>query len=398
MTNPLVQSRPRIREHGIGIGKLDPGPFNAITDVAGVQVGHSTIIEGAGELTVGKGPARTGVTAILPHERNPVFEPVEAAQVALNGAGTTMGLSHIDEYGQIEAPVMLTNTYSVGAVFDAVTRYLVRRIYDEGKKPFWFAPVVGETYDGVINDIAGLHVKEEHVVEAIESAASGPVAEGSVGAGTGISLFGFKGGMGTASRVVDIEGQSYTVGAIIQGNFSGRFGLMVDGVRVGELLEAEGFPSGLRRLEGSEFVAGPPAEIAREVDGSVMVVLATDAPIDARKLKRMAKRATIGVVRTGSNLGHGSGDYFIAFSTTYRADIAAGKTERLNPFVANESCIDHLFAATAEAVEEAILNAVFVADTMTGRDSHTWPGLPLDRVLPILKDHGKIRSGQFGHG
>ena len=368
MTADTVSNRPRARELGIRIGRFAPGAFNAITDVHGVLVGHTTLIEGHGAWEVGKGPIRTGVTAILPHPRNSIDEPVEAAHFVFNGAGTSSGLSLIDEFGQIETPILLTNTFSVGAVYDAVTRYLIKTAFDGGKKPRWFNPTVGEAYDGGLNDITGLHIKADHVFEAIENAKNGEVAEGNVGAGTGMSACGFKAGIGTSSRRVEIAGRDWTVGVLVQSNFGGD--LVIDGVPIGRLLRKD--PS------------------SDQADGSIIVILATDAPLSSRQLYRLAKRGTWGLARTGSNGGHGSGDYFIAFSTSYRQCITTGVTLALASFVQKESLLSPLFRATADAVEEAILNSLFKAETMTGRDGRTMPALPIDRVVHILKQYGKI--------
>jgi len=368
MTNDTISNRPRAREIGIQIGEFTPGDFNAITDVQGVLVGHTTLIEGHGALEVGKGPIRTGVTAILPHPRNLIDEPVEAAHFVFNGAGTTTGLSLIDEFGRIETPVLLTNTFSVGAVYDAVTRYLIKTVFDGGRKTRWFNPTVGETYDGGLNDAAGLHIKSEHVFAAIENAKSGDVAEGNVGAGTGTSACGFKAGIGTSSRNVEIADSTWTVGALVQSNFGGN--LVIDGVPVGKLLRDE--------------------HLSDQTGGSIMVILATDVPLASRQLHRLAKRGTLGLARAGSDGGHGSGDYFIAFSTSYRQCITAGVTADLVTFVQDESLLNPLFRATADAVEEAILNSLFKAETMTGKDGRTIQSLPIDQVVHILKQRGKI--------
>ena len=234
----MTEPRPRAREMGVRIGSYDTGTHNAITDVPGVRVGHTTLIEGDGPLVIGRGPVRTGATAVLPHTGNLIRGPVEAAHYVFNGAGTTAGLSLIDEFGQIETPIVLTSTFGVGAAYDAVTRYMFRTAFAEGENPRWFSPTVGETFDGGLNDAAGLHVREEHIVAAIESASGGPIAEGSVGAGTGTSCCGYKGGIGVSSRVVSVGDASHTVGVLVQSNFGGD--LVVDGVRVGRLLAQAG--------------------------------------------------------------------------------------------------------------------------------------------------------------
>ncbi len=364
----MPEHRPRAREMGVRIGSHDTGEHNAITDVPGVRVGHTTLIEGDGPLVIGSGPVRTGVTAVLPHPGNLIREPVEAAHYVFNGAGTTAGLSLIDEFGQIETPVVLTNTFSVGAAYDAVTRYMFRTAFNEGENPRWFSPTVGETYDGGLNDAAGLHVREEHVVAAIETASAGPVAEGSVGAGTGTSCCGYKGGIGVSSRAIRVGDASHTVGALVQSNFGGD--LVVDGVPVGRLLAQEA--------------------AADQDPGSIMVVIATDAPLTSRQLYRVAKRGSFGLARAGSSGGHGSGDYFIAFSTTYRASLAANDAAVVAAVSRREQLLDPLFAATADAVEEATLNSAFASDTMVGRDGNTLAGLPLGSVRELLARHGRI--------
>jgi len=368
MLNHESELRPRAREIGLRIGKFNVGAFNAITDVEGVRVGHTTLIQGEGALEIGVGPIRTGVTAILPHPRNLINEPVEAAHFVFNGAGTTSGLSLIDEFGQVETPILLTNTFSVGAVYDAVTRYLIKHAFDGGRNPRWFNPTVGETYDGGLNDAAGLHINAAHVFAAIENAAGGSVPEGNVGAGTGTTACGFKAGIGTSSRCVQIFDANWTVGALVQSNFGGS--LVVCGVPVGEMLASRANPN--------------------QPSGSIMIILATDAPLSSRQLHRLAKRATLGLARTGADGGHGSGDYIIAFSTTYRRCLAQGNTSNLANFVNAEGHIDKLFRATADAVEEAILNSLFKAETMTGRDNRTVPELPIDEVLKLLTQHERI--------
>jgi D-aminopeptidase len=372
-----VSARPRAREIGIRIGEFNPGPFNAITDVEGVRVGHTTLIEGDGQLKIGAGPVRTGVTAVLPHPENLIDEPVEAAHFIFNGAGTTCGLSLIDEFGQIETPILLTSTFSVGAVYDAVTRYVIRTTLEGGRNPRWFSPTVGETYDGGLNDAAGLHIKAEHVFAAIENATAGIVTEGNVGAGTGTSACGFKAGIGTSSRCVEIGGKLWRVGALVQSNFGGE--LVIDAVPVGKILRASQ-PAPIPIPEEEE-------SSALRSDGSIMVILATDAPLSSRQLYRLAKRGTLGMGRVGADGGHGSGDYFIAFSTTYRRRMLAGLTTDMATLVEDESRLNPLFRATADAVEEAILNSFFRAETLKGRDDRTVRALPIDQVVQILRNH-----------
>ena len=365
----LNTMRPRARDLGISFGEFTPGPFNAITDVEGVRVGHTTLIEGEGPLRVGKGPVRTGVTVILPHSRSLLDEPVEAAHFIFNGAGTTAGLSLIDEFGQIETPIVLTNTFSVGTVYDAIVRHAVQSVEDP-RKLRWFSPTVGETYDGGLNDAAGLHVKAEHVFEAIERAVEGSVLEGNVGAGTGTSACGFKAGIGTASRIVETSGKRWTLAALVQSNFGGE--LVIQGVPVGRILKKERPPS----------VTNP--------DGSIMVVLGTDVPLSSRQLGRLAKRGTWALPRVGAEGSHGSGDYFIAFSTTYRQNLRSGQTRGIAYFMEDESRLNPLFRATVDMVEEAILNSFFKAETMKGRDDRVVEAIPIDRVIEILTDYRVI--------
>jgi D-aminopeptidase len=354
--------RPRAREAGIRIGPHPCGARNAITDVPGVRVGHVTLSVGDGPLRIGQGPVRTGVTAILPPGNDWWAEPVEAGQFVFNGAGTTAGLSLIDEFGRIETPVMLTNTLSVGSVYEGVVRYMVEHLFRARGAVPWFNPVVGETSDAFLNDIGGLHVRPEHAMEAIASATGAEVEEGCVGGGTGMSAFGFKGGIGTSSRSVSLAGEAVTVGVLVQSNFGGR--LAIDGVSMHDLQ--------------------PGARPAPALGSSLMMIVATDAPLSNRLLNRVAKRATLGMARVGSTGGHGSGDYVIAFSTTYRQH--GGRAA----LTANESVIDVVFEAVADATEEAILNSLFRAHTVVGRDGNTLAALPLEVVLDRLRGAGRL--------
>ena len=353
----------RARDLGIVIGPDDPGPHNAITDVPGVRVGHLTLIQGHGPLRIGEGPVRTGVTAILPPGDNWHGEPVEAGVFVFNGAGTTAGLSLIDEFGRIETPVLLTNTLSIGAAYEGIVQYMVEHIFAPRGQVPWFNPVVGETSDAFLNDIGGLHVRPEHAMEAIRTATAGPVPEGGVGAGTGTGAFGFKGGIGTSSRTLEISGQHATLGVLVQSNFGGR--LTIDGVSMAALQDELASPH--RPPSGS----------------SIMMILATDLPLSNRLLNRVAKRATFGLARTGSSGGHGSGDYVIAFSTTCRQP---GAMQPVREALArDEGLIDAAFRVAADATEEAILNSLFQAERMVGRDDHVREALPLDRVREILR-------------
>jgi D-aminopeptidase len=375
---PRPAHRPRAREFGIRIGTLEPGPANAITDVDGVRVGQETVWFGEGPLTPGEGPARTGVTVILPHPGNCFLEKVPAAIHVINGFGKCMGIEQVEELGTIEGPIALTSTLCVGRVTDALVTHAIRENPEIGIRGATVNPVVGECSDAFLNDMQGRHVHEEHVLAAIASAAGGPVEEGAVGAGTGMSCFGFKGGVGTASRRTPAASGGWTVGVLVLANFGRREQLVIDGVPVGRLLDAE--------------VAAPPER------GSIMMIVATDAPLLDRGLRRIARRAGFGLARTGSIAGHGSGDVVIAFSVspavriphtapglTIPAEIVAEGTT-----ASGANPIDDLFQATIEATEEAILNALFKAVTVAGRDGNTREALPLDRVRAILRAAGRL--------
>lgn len=363
-----MSTKIRIRDAGISIGTLPPGSNNAITDVNGVHVGHKTLVYGDGALVIGQGPVRTGVTAILPQTRNLIDIPVEAACYVFNGAGTAIGLSFIEEYGLINTPIILTNTLSVGTAYNAVVHY-VRDTY-LGNQIQWFNPVVGETYDGELNDILGLHVYDSHVLEALAKAKGGPVTEGNVGAGTGTRAMGFKAGIGTASRKVDIGSTTFTIGILVQSNFGGS--LVIDNVPIGRLLARQGLQDG----------------------GSIMIILGTDAPLSHRQLCRVLKRAILGLTRTGWRADHGSGDYVIGFSTTYRTiKKSSPLLDAQDKIRNNEHYLNPLFHATATATEEAILNSLFTAETMVGRDGNTCPALPIQRVVEIYHSYiGKQTS------
>ena len=361
----MIPERPRARAAGIRIGPFQTGPHNAITDVAGVRVGHVTLVSGDGPLRIGHGPVRTGVTAIVPPGEDWYTYPVEAGNFVFNGAGTTAGLSQIDEYGRIETPVMLTNTLSVGTVYEGVVRYMVEHVFAPGGNVPWHNPVVGETSDAFLNDIGGLHVRPEHAMEAIRVATGGAAEEGCVGGGMGMSAFGFKGGIGTSSRVVEVGGQGGVVGVLVQSNFGGR--LIIHGVPMDDL-------------------QAQPRESAH--GASLMMIVATDLPLSNRLLNRVSKRATLGMARTGSGGGHGSGDYVIAFSTSYRSPLAMPGARAA--LAGNESAIDVVFQATADATEEAILNSMFRAHTVVGRDGNTREALPLDTVLERLQRAGRL--------
>ena len=352
------QTRPRLREFGIETGIFKPGQLNAITDVEGVMVGHVTLIKGDN--------IRTGVTAILPHDQNIYQFKVPGAVYVANGYGKLMGSTQVQELGNIETPIILTNTLSVPTAADAVIDYI---LYLKGNENVGTVnAVVGETNDGDLNDIRGRHVKKEHVLEAIRKASSGPVEEGCVGAGTGTSCYNFKGGIGTSSRVLPAELGGYTVGVLVQTNHGGV--LQISGVPLGVKLEKYSY---------SRYVE-------RETEGSCMMVVATNAPIDARNLKRLAKRALLGIARTGGYYSNSSGDYAIAFSTAaglripHRSRNATQTVELLR----NDK-MSPLLLAAAEAAEEAILNAMFKAHTLEGREGHKLEALPLDKVKELME-------------
>ena len=357
--------RPRARDLGVPFAGT-PGPFNAITDVPGVEVGHVTLISGEGMLQVGAGPVRTGVTALLPRGRAS-RDPVFAGWFSLNGNGEMTGTAWIDESGLLEGPVMLTNTHSVGTVRDAVIAWQMRR----GRLPgHWSLPVVAETWDGWLNDINGFHVKPEHAIEALNGAAGGPVAEGNVGGGTGMICHEFKGGIGTASRQVGAEDNLYTVGVLVQANHGLRHQLLIAGIPVGRELPAE-----------------PPAA---EENGSIVILIGTDAPLLPHQLKALAKRAAMGLARTGSVAGISSGDLFLAFSTGNLAGANPKQNVPVTMFGLGQ--ISALFEAVVQATEEAIVNALIAAETMTGVNNRTVPALPHERLREILRAHHRLNT------
>ena len=350
-----------------------PGALNAITDVAGVEVGATTLIGGEGKLKVGEGPVRTGVTAILPRGRhNP--DPVYAGWFSLNGNGEMTGTTWVEESGLLAGPVALTNTHSVGVVRDAVIAWALKSGFMHEDE--WSLPVVAETWDGWLNDINGFHVKPADVFAALDSAQSGPVAEGNTGGGTGMICYGFKGGTGTASRVLTKEDGGYTVGVLVQCNCGRRPQLMIAGVPVG------------KEIPGNEpYARNNPGTETRGDVGSIIIVIATDAPLLPHQLKRIARRASLGLARTGSISGNSSGDIFVAFSTANpHADAAPGPNTVQT--VSNER-ISPLFTATVEATEEAIVNAMVGATTMTGIDGRTVIALPHDQLQQAMKKYGR---------
>jgi D-aminopeptidase len=388
-----VHRKPRARDLGIPFEGV-PGPWNAITDVAGVEVGYATLVEGDGPLQVGHGPVRTGVTVILPRGKHDC-QPVLCSYFAFNGMGEFAGALAVAESGKLSGPLAITNTHSAGTVRDALVAWSIR----EGVPGIWHLPMVGETFDGYLNDIDGMHVKTHHVFEAADSAASGPVAEGNVGGGTGMIMHGFKGGTGTASRIVSHGGREYRVGVLVQGNTGTRPELRIAGAPVGRELQDYG-----------------PAERQKPATKSIIVIVATDAPVDPHYLERIAKRPVLGMGRLG-NTGHDtSGDIFVAFSTVspdarehleepefgvpklpliHRGVGAASEEERAAPSL----IISLLFQATVEATEEAIVNAMVAAEDMRGRDDRLVLALPHDELRQALRKYNLLAADPVaGHG
>ena len=371
-----LSQKPRARDIGVQFDGT-PGKYNAITDVKGVEVGHSTIISGSGKNVLGKGPIRTGVTAIFP--RGKKFNPVYANWYSLNGNGEMTGTTWITESGFLETPIMITNTNSVGVVRDAVLKWFVDTNW-YGDDQWWYTyPVVGETYDGFLNDIYGFHVQEKHVYEAIKNAKPGRVVEGNVGGGTGMLTLGFKGGIGTASRKVKINKKNYIVGALVQSNFGSKKNLTISGVPVGKEL---------KDTLNLEFNA-PPSNQRQEGDGSIIVIVATDAPLLPHQLKRIAHRIPIGIGLVGGRGSNGSGDIFLTFST---ANPKAFNRKNTRPIITfPNDRITPLFEATAQAVEESIINAMIAAETMDGINNNKAYALPHDRLVEVLKKYNRAK-------
>jgi len=364
----VVEQRHRARELGIPLGRFRPGKWNAITDVEGVMVGHSTIIRGAGPLRRGRGPVRTGVTAILPNEKNIFEQRVTGGGFVLNGAGEVSGLTQLIEWGLVETPIFLTNTLSVGAVSDAAVQWMVEQFPGIGDEHDVLIPLVGECDDSWLNDVAGRHVKAENVREALETAGSGPVAEGSVGGGTGMISCDFKAGIGTASRKLPQHFGGYTVGILVMNNFGHMRDLRVGGLPVGPLLEPKYSAFAKRAISY----------------GSIIAVVATDAPLSSHQLGRISKRVAMGIGRAGSIAAHGSGEIILAFSTANKIPRTTQKMiyhmkilldQRLNP----------LYEAAIEATEEAILNSLCMAREMEGVNGNFAPALPLEEVKDIVE-------------
>lgn len=368
LTAGTLEAKPRARDLGIPFDGA-PGPLNAITDVAGVEVGHSTIIRGEGKLEVGKGPVRTGVTALFPRGRASLDNSF-AGWFSLNGNGEMTGTAWVKESGFLEGPVMLTNTHSVGVVRDGVIAWRVKRAGPDASGYWWSLPVVAETWDGDLNDINGFHVKEEHVFEAIEGSRGGVVPEGGVGGGTGMICYDFKGGIGTASRKLSVEDGGYMLGVLVQCNCGIKDELLIAGIPVGRELES----SGVRAKDS----------------GSIIIIVATDAPVLPHQLERLARRASMGLARTGSVSGNGSGDLFLAFSTANPG--VSGHDKPVPVSMLGNDFIDPLFTATVEATEEAIVNAMVAGETMTGVDGKRVDGLPHDAVRSVLRRHQRLKE------
>ncbi|HJM33701.1 MAG TPA: P1 family peptidase [Candidatus Marinimicrobia bacterium] len=369
----ILSGKNRARDLGIPFSGV-PGTNNAITDVAGVTVGHSTIITGTGKKILGKGPIRTGVTAVLPRGNKSLQDPVFAGWYSLNGNGEMTGTTWIEESGLLEGPVMITNTHSVGVVRDAVIKWRI----DEGEPDpsgyWWSLPVVAETYDGFLNDINGFHVKESHVFEALNTAKNGQVTEGNVGGGTGMMCHGFKGGIGTASRIFSIHENEYTLGVLVQANYGARKDLTIAGVPVGKEI------TDLKRERNSE-------KNFNEGDGSIIVVVATDVPLMPHQLKRLARRIPLGIARVGTVAHDGSGDIFIAFSTANKGD--GFPSEIVQVEMVPNGLLNPVFEAIVHATEEAIINALIAAETMKGADDNLAYALPHERLVQIMKKYNR---------
>ena len=372
-----LSAQPSQRARDLGVPfRGSPGPDNAITDVMGVEVGHTTLISGSGKLTPGSGPVRTGVTAVLPRGKSDL-KPVFAGYFAQNGNGEMTGSAWVEESGFAEGPLLITNTHSVGTVRDATIKWQIKqRPADQLFNDLWSLPIVAETWDGYLNDINGFHVTDSDTFHALNSARAGAVPEGGVGGGTGMVCYGFKGGIGTSSRKLDAKQGSYTVGVLVQCNCGRRQQLRIAGVPVGEEI-----------TEGIPYARSQP-QIGGDV-GSIIIIVATDAPLVSAQLKRLAKRATMGLARTGSISGNGSGDLFLAFSTANRAVKNEGVSEI--KMLGNES-MDPLFEATAQATEEAIVNAMVGAKTMVGVDGHKVIGLPHEKLVEVLRNYNRVQK------
>jgi L-aminopeptidase/D-esterase-like protein len=361
----------RARDLGIPFDGT-PGQLNAITDVAGIEVGYTTLLSGDGKLVVGQGPVRTGVTAILPRGHASLNDAVYAGLFSLNGNGEMTGSHWVEESGFVEGPIVITNTHSVGVARDATIDWRVKHGAADNTGYWWSLPVVAETWDGWLNDINGFHIKPEHVAQALDSAHGGPIEEGSVGGGTGMICYEFKGGNGTASRKIDMKDKAgatrtFTVGVFLQANFGRRPSLTIAGIPVGKEI---------------------PGEVYKEENGSCIAVVATDAPLLPNQLKRLARRVSLGLARTGTVSGNGSGDLFIAFSTANPGAENADPITHSVETVPNDR-MDPLFAATVQATEEAVMNALIDNHDMTGRDNHRVEALPHERLRQLLNKYNR---------
>jgi D-aminopeptidase len=379
------KGRKRLRELGVTLGRFPPGPHNTITDVPGVKVGHTTLIAGDGKLVAGKGPVRTGITAIVPHE-NIFMDRMLAGAFVLNGAGELSGLTQVTEWGLLETPIILTNTMSVGKVSDATVKWMTRRFPGIGSEYDVVIPVVGECDDSFLNDAVGRHIRSEHVYGAIEKATSGPIHEGSVGAGTGMVTCDFKAGIGTASRRVQptddagvVTGPPDTIGVLVLTNFGVGRNLRIDGVPIGELLEPEYRGYGKRMYNY----------------GSIITVVATDAPLLSIQLNRLCKRAALGIGRCGSFAAHGSGEIVVGFSTANTVPRESKTMRHQIDVLLDEALGDH-YEAVIEATEEAIINALCMAPDMTGQGGNFAPGLPLERVVELMRRYRPAGPGPAG--
>jgi L-aminopeptidase/D-esterase-like protein len=364
----LAQSKPRARDLGVPFDGT-PGLNNAITDVKGVEVGHTTLISGSGKLIVGTGPVRTGVTAIHPRGKAS-NDAVFAAWFTLNGNGEMTGTTWVEDSGFLDGPVMITNTHSVGVVRDAVIAWKVKHSTPDMEGYFWSLPVVAETWDGWLNDINGFHVRPEDAWDALDVAHTGPVEEGNVGGGTGMVCNEFKGGIGTSSRVLDAKSGAYTIGVLVQCNYGRRDQLRIAGVPVGK------------------EIPDHPAYGKHDDTGSIIVIVATDAPLIPTQLKRIARRVSLGLGRNGSYSGDGSGDIFLAFSTANPGAVGPKGMHQLS-MLPNDT-LDPLFLATVQATEEAVINAMVAAETMKGINDHEVIALPHDRLREVLKKYNRL--------
>lgn len=361
----------KLRARGAGVPFVGtPGPCNAITDVAGVEVGYCTLIKGDGPLVVGQGPVRTGVTAVFPFGRERPNAAAYAGWFSMSGNGEMTGMAFVDERGRFDGPVTLTNTHSCGIARDVTARWCFSQLKpgDKADQPFWL-PVSAETCDAELNDINGHHVKEEHVIAAFDDARGGWIEEGSVGGGTGMRCYEFKGGSGTASRQVEYDGRTYTVGAFVQSNFGKRHLLTIAGIPIGTEI--------------------PVGQEAADENGSIIGLVATDAPMMPHQLKRVARRAAYGIARSGGIASNESGDLFLAFSTA-NSEAVEQHTGLVEATYLGEQAMSRFYEATIQAVDEAIMNSIFANETMVGRDGYTSPGLPIPKVQAILRRHGRL--------